>query len=135
MKKSKIVLFLALGLSMGLTSCYESMEDRAERECKEYTEKNCPTPERDNTILDSLAFDRATRTMNHYYTLTGPADDTAQFVGNHAQLHEALLTDLKNRTEMKIYMDEDFNFGFIYRSQKDKQLVLFHDTLKPGEYK
>ena len=79
--------------------------------------------------------DRATRTMNHYYTLTGPADDTAQFVGNHAQLHEALLTDLKNRTEMKIYMDEDFNFGFIYRSQKDKQLVLFRDTLKPGEYK
>ena len=122
-------------LCIGLWSCHENMEDRAERECKEYTKKNCPTPERDNTILDSLTFDRTTRTMIHYYTLTGVADDSAKFVGQQAKLHEALVSDLKNRTEMKIYMDENFNFAFRYRSQKDKRVMLYHDTIKPEDYK
>ena len=135
MKRNTILLPLAFCLSMGLTGCYENIDDRAERECKEYTKKNCPTPEQNNTILDSLTFDRATRTINHYYTLTGASDDSAKFVGNYPQLHEALVKEQKNFTNMKIYMDEGFNFAFIYHSQKNKSVVLFHDTVKPEDYR
>ena len=95
----------------------------------------CPTPERDNTILDSMSYDRATRTLNHYYTLTGTADDTAQFVGSHPEMHKALADAIKNETSNKMYKDEGFNFAYEYRSQRNKHLVLYRDTVRPRDYK
>ncbi|MBR5653951.1 MAG: hypothetical protein IKX22_07695 [Prevotella sp.] len=133
MKKS--IIYLSLFVCFGLSACHESIEDRAEREAKEYTEKNCPTPERDNSILDSITFDRSTHTMNHYYTLTGAADDTAHFVGSHPEMHEALADAIKNQTSNKMYKDAGFNFAYEYRSLRNKHLVLFLDTVKPKDYK
>ncbi len=133
MKKN--VFCLSLILSLTLAACHENINDRAEREAREFTEKNCPTPERDNTILDSMSYDRATRTLNHYYTLTGTADDTAQFVGSHPEMHKALADAIKNETSNKMYKDEGFNFAYEYRSQRNKHLVLYRDTVRPRDYK
>lgn len=58
------VLMLAL-----CSSCHRSLEDRAAQECKEYTEKKCPTPVVDNVRLDSMVFESTTRTIHYYNTL------------------------------------------------------------------
>ena len=133
MKKN--VFCLSLLICLTLTACHENIDDRAEREAREYTEKNCPTPERDNSILDSINYDRATRTLNHYYTLTGAADDTAHFEGSHPEMHEALADAIKNQTSNKMYKDAGFNFAYEYRSLRNKHLVLYRDTVKPADYK
>ena len=42
MKFTKL-FFIAIGCFL-LASCQESLEDKAAKECKEYTQKHCPTP-------------------------------------------------------------------------------------------
>ena len=83
-------LGLAFTLSAGLQSCQESLEQRAAREAAEFTQKSCPTPERDNMITDSMTFDIPTHTFVYYYSVTGPADNAANFVGREGPLHEVL---------------------------------------------
>ena len=43
MKRVLIVIMLA----MTLAACHESIEDRAEREAREFTRRFCPTPTKD----------------------------------------------------------------------------------------
>jgi len=43
----KRLFYFALMLAL-CSSCHRSLEDRAAQECKEYTEKKCPTPVVDN---------------------------------------------------------------------------------------
>ena len=64
-------------LCIVLASCQESLEDRCERDAREYTRKNCPAAIDETTIVDSLTFDRATHTIHYYYRLTGVADPPA----------------------------------------------------------
>ena len=70
MKKLCIIAILALILA----SCQESLEDRCEREAKEYTAKQCPIRIDKTTRMDSLTFERETHTIHYYYTLMGNAD-------------------------------------------------------------
>ncbi len=56
MKKAIYSIFLA---SL-VVSCTESLEDKAVREAKEYTEKYCPTPYVNDSRTDSAVFDKNT---------------------------------------------------------------------------
>ncbi len=59
MKKKLIYIGIFASL---LVSCTESLEDKAAREAKEYTEKYCPTPYVNDSRTDSAAFDKNTKT-------------------------------------------------------------------------
>ena len=47
-------LFYAALLLLSLSACRNSLEERAAQECKEYTEKKCPTPVVNDTRMDSM---------------------------------------------------------------------------------
>ena len=47
---------------MMLASCHESIEERAQREAREFTERYCPTPVVNYTRTDSVAFDMKSKT-------------------------------------------------------------------------
>ncbi|EGW48307.1 hypothetical protein HMPREF0666_00555 [Prevotella sp. C561] len=49
-------LFYAALLLLSLSACRNSLEERAAQECKEYTEKKCPTPVVNDTRMDSMVF-------------------------------------------------------------------------------
>ena len=116
-----------------LTACYESMEERAAREAREYTEKNCPTPPSENTILDSLTFDKATHTFCHHHRLIGAADiDASIFEAKRAQIHEGLVREVRGNLNYKIYLEEGYHFAFLSRSGSSGE-VLFVDTVKNEE--
>ena len=52
----KKLIYTAVLVSL-LASCTESLEDKAAREAKEYTEKYCPTPYVNDSRTDSATFD------------------------------------------------------------------------------
>lgn len=93
----------AIITALALTACQESLEERCAREAEEYTKKKCPARIDQNTVIDSLVFERATHTMHYYYTLTGTADDPKTFTMFNAE--NVLLTQLKNSTMIKTYKD------------------------------
>ncbi|MBR5687540.1 MAG: hypothetical protein IKX36_06235 [Prevotella sp.] len=122
-----------IALCLTLTACFESMEDRAVREAKEYTERNCPTPPDNNTILDSLTFDKATKTFCHHQRLIGAADVGAYvFESKRAQMHEGLRSEVRASLHYKIYVEEGYHFAFLCRSGSTGEVV-FVDTIKNEE--
>lgn len=114
----------AIAATLLMTSCHDSLEDRAEKEAKKYTERYCPTPVRDNQRTDSLTFDRKTHTYNYYYTLVGPADNPEAINQNKAKLTKMLVQGVKNDTRMQTYKEAGFKFHFIYRSESTGKVLL-----------
>jgi len=62
-------------LALALVGCRESLEERCSRECKQYTERNCPAQIAENMRIDSLTFDRKTLTLHYHYSVEGKIDD------------------------------------------------------------
>ncbi len=128
----KKTIFAAMAALLALTACQESLEDRAAREAKEYTVKNCPAQIEENITIDSLAFDRSTHTMCYYYTLMGAADNKEAIENSNPR--DVLLKSIRNSTSVKTYKDAGYSFKYTYFSAKDKGKVLYTVTFKKGDY-
>ena len=125
-------LCMIASFALFLTACQESLEDRCEREAREYTKKNCPAKLDKNINIDSLTFERETHTLHYYYTLTGIADDDS--VMAKINVVEVLKDNLKNSTAMKTYKDNHYRFSYTYRSEKNPQKILMEVTLTDKDY-
>ena len=133
--RSTILILILSVLTLALAACHESLEDRAAREAKEYTQKNCPTPVVQNTRTDSLTFDRASRTIGYWYTLCGTADNIDAINVQKEKLYGILLDGLKASTQIKMYKDAGFNVRYVYHSEKNPSVVMLDVTFSPKEYK
>jgi hypothetical protein len=114
------------------TACQESLEDKCEREAKEYTRKNCPMKMDNHSILDSMTFERTTRTIHYYYTLTGFADQDG--VMEKVDAVGVLRKELKNSTALRTYKDNKFRVAYTYRSQKDPKKILLDVVFTDKDY-
>lgn len=114
-------------------SCQESLEDRCEREAREYTKKNCPITLDQNLTLDSMTFNKNTLTLNYHYTIAGVLDDTEAIAKTDAR--DELLKQLRNTTSLKTYKDVGYNFSYIYWSASKKGAKVAKYTFTPKEYK
>lgn len=132
MKFTKL-FFIAIGCFL-LTSCQESLEDRAAKECKEYTQKHCPTPMVNNTRMDSMTYESQTRTIHYYYSIYNEGDNKANVEANKQLLQQILLNGIKTDTASKLYKEAGFNFRFTYRSGKNPKTILLDETYKKGQY-
>ncbi|WP_314286045.1 hypothetical protein [Prevotella pallens] len=132
MKFTKL-FFIAIGCFL-LTSCQESLEDKAAKECKEYTKKYCPTPMVNNTRMDSMTYEPQTRTIHYYYSIYNEGDNKANVEANKQLLQQILLNGIKTDTASKLYKEAGFNFRFTYRSGKNPKTILLDETYKKGQY-
>ena len=127
MKKKLIYIGIFASL---LLSCTESLEDKAAREAKEYTEKYCPTPYVNDSRTDSATFDKNTKVYTYYVTLRNKADNKKAIDANREKLHKLQKEALDNNPGLKKYKEAHFSFRFIYHSEKDPKQVLLDDSFK-----
>ena len=125
-------LWIMVAFLLFMTSCQESLEDRCERETKEYTAKQCPSQLDSNTRIDSLTFERATHTIHYYYTLTGRADN--EDILKQIDAPTVLRNELKNTTTMKVYKDNKYRFAYTYRSEKQPEKVMMEIVFTDKDY-
>ena len=125
-------LWVLSAIMLLLTACQESLEDRCARETKEYTRKNCPTKMDNNSILDSLTFERETHTLHYYYRLTGFADNDS--IVEKLDAANILKNELRNTTTLKLYKDNHYRFAYTYRSEKDPKKVLLDFVFTDKDY-
>lgn len=118
-------------LSLIFVSCHESLEERAEREAKEFTRKNCPMQLSEYVTNDSMTFEKDTRTIHYYYSMKGIADTTAV---DKKKAEEELVKGLKNTTSVRAYKKGKFNFAYTYYSTKNKGQILIDVKITPKEY-
>lgn len=117
------VAMSVLGMMM-FSSCQESLEQRAERESREYTEKFCPTPPENGVISDSLVFDSKTKTQYYYLTFTGEIDNAEAIANRYELLKEGLIDQVRSDSRKQAYKDAGFNFAYICRSQKTGKIII-----------
>lgn len=132
MKLNK-ALFISI-VCVALVSCHESLEDRAAKECKDYTLKKCPTPIVENTRMDSMVYEADTRTIHYYHSFFNEADNKELIAAHKQELRQTLLAAVKKDMGTKIYKEAGFNFRYTYHSGKAPKTVLFDQTYKKGEY-
>jgi hypothetical protein len=125
-------LWVLSAIMLFLTACQESLEDRCARETKEYTRKNCPAKMDNNSILDSLTFERETHTLHYYYRLTGFADNDS--IVEKLDAANILKNELRNTTTLKLYKDNHYRFAYTYRSEKDPKKVLLDFVFTDKDY-
>jgi hypothetical protein len=128
-KRSFSVIGMVLVL---LCSCQESLEKRAERTLRDYSEKNCPQQMDTNIVLDSCAFDVATHTLCYYYRLTGILDNDSTL--NKESMRQLLVSALRNETSTRIYKEAGYSFKYTYFSQKQPGKVLFETVMTQEDY-
>ena len=123
--------FLCLSLlTLLFVSCHESLEERAEREAREYTERNCPTPVVNFSRTDSVRFDRETRNYIYYCSFVDRFDNENIVNENKDQIHKGLYNAISCDVGLKQYVEAGFSFTYIVRSDKQPSKVLYRDTIK-----
>lgn len=105
-------------------SCQESLEERAERQAKEYTHKFCPTPARNYIRTDSLVFDRTRKVYLYYISFTDKLDDQEIVDENLDKLRNVLQQSVRESTSLKTFVDAGYKFEYICHSSSEPELVL-----------
>ena len=127
MKRFILPFFAALLL----VSCQENIEEKALRETKEYTRKNCPMKINDNVVIDSMTFERDSRTICYYYSMLGTADTTAI---DKSSAREQLVRGIIESTSIRKYKENNFSFSYSYFSTKHKGKWLLKVVVKQEDY-
>jgi hypothetical protein len=115
-----------------ITACQESLEQRAQRTLKEFSERNCPMPLSDAIMMDSCAFETDTHTLHYYYTFMGAMDNDSTL--NTAGMRELLSSSLKNETSVRIFKEAGYSFKYTYFSQSNPGKLLFETTFTKDDY-
>ena len=128
-------LILITTAAIVLTSCQESLEERAAREAREVTEAKCPMPIGNNMYLDSIVFDIPSLTQTQYFRFIGDTDNDSMVVSmKDTDLKGALVQELKNTPNYKTLMKRGANFRYIYRSSKNPEKVYFNFIINKADY-
>lgn len=122
--KRFICLFVVIVFLSMTFSCQESLEDRAERQAKEYTHKYCPTPARNFIRTDSLVFDRNRKVYLYYISFTDKLDDQDIVDQNEDKLRNLLQQSVRESASLKTFVEAGYRFDYVCHSDSDPDLVL-----------
>ena len=85
----------------------------------------------DNVVIDSMTFERDSRTISYYYSMLGTADTTAI---DKSSAREQLVRGIIESTSIRKYKENNFSFSYSYFSTKHKGNLLLKVVVKPEDY-
>lgn len=124
---------LLLPFAVSVQSCHENLEERAARECKEFTERNCPQQLGNGLVYDSLTFEDDTHTLHHYYSIKGIADNAQAFNLHKEELRKMELEGIRQDVSTKNYKEAGYNVAVTIRSGSQPNKVYFHTIFTAKE--
>ena len=108
-----------------LSSCQESLEDKAARQAKEYTERYCPTPVINYSRTDSVVFDKKRNLYIYYLSFCDMLDDSEIIEENRDKITDMLTQSVRESTGLKNFIEAGFRFEYVCHSEKEPKKVLF----------
>ena len=124
-KKLPVGLLLLLAVGGGLSSCQESLADKAARQAKEYTERYCPTPVVNYSRTDSIVFDKKRNVYIYYLSFCDLLDDPKIIEENRDRITDMLTQSVRESTGLKNFVEAGFKFEYVCHSAKEPKKVLF----------
>ena len=129
----KTILYFAAGLLI-IACTAITPEEYAKQQAKAFTEKNCPSPVKNDIRTDSLVFEENTRTLHYYYSLFGALDNPDSLKGRGDGMRDRMLQSLKKAGNMDEFKKAEMNFKYTYHSSSKPDTVLFEAVFRPSEY-
>jgi len=123
MLKSCFISILMI-TALSFTACQESMEQRAEREAKNFTHKFCPTPFVNNIRTDSVTFNKTKLLYTYHCTFNGILDNQDVIDANKQKILDVLRNSIRESTSMKPYIEAGFHFRYICHSDSTPEKTL-----------
>lgn len=124
-----------VGTALLLGSCgRKSFEEQTAERAKDFTTKQCPKEMDQCTTIDSMIFDKDTRTIQYYYTLKGNLDDPEAL--NECLIEdfrENMLLKLRDDLSLKKEKENKLNFSYFYFS-KSTGNRLMEISFTPDDY-
>lgn len=108
-----------------LSSCQETLKERAARQAKEYTERYCPTPVINYSRTDSVVFDRKRNVYIYYLSFCDLLDDQKIIEENRDKITDMLTQSVRESTGLKNFIEAGFKFEYVCHSEKEPKKVLF----------
>ena len=108
-----------------LSSCQESLEDKAARQAREYTERYCPTPVINYSRTDSVVFDKKRNVYIYYLSFCDMLDDSEIIEENRDKIADMLTQSVRESTGLKNFIEAGFRFEYVCHSEKEPKKVLF----------
>lgn len=115
-------------------SCHEGLKERASREAREFTRKNCPQKLPNGLQLDSLVFEEGDSTLHQYYSATGSADTLQLYVDKRQEIRKGLLDGIRNDLGNKTFKEAGFNYQITIFSAKRAGQMLFDVRFTQKDY-
>lgn len=123
MKILSLLAFVFLFLSL-CSSCQESLEDKAERQAKDYTRKYCPTPMQNHTRTDSIVFNKQRKVYTYYLSFYDELDNQEIIDKNRDVIVTMLQQSLRESTSLKNFVEAGFRFEYVCHSGANPKTVL-----------
>lgn len=117
--------YFIVGISLlAICSCQEGLEDKAERQAKEYTHKYCPTPIYNSNRTDSIVFDKNRKVYIYYISFCDKLDDQEVIDHNRNLICNMLTQSVRESTSLKGFLEAGFKFEYVCRSAKNPKKVM-----------
>lgn len=123
--KKFVVPIVSFIVCIFMTSCQESMEDKAMRQAKEYTERYCPTPVVNYSRTDSVLFDRQRKVYIYHISFFDVLDDSNVVDENKDRITDMLTQSVREAPGLKNFIEAGFRFEYVCHSAKEPKKVLF----------
>lgn len=121
----QLPMFVALLSLPVLASCHqESLEDKAERQARDYTRKYCPTPMDNDTRTDSIVFDRQKKVYYYYISFYGNLDDEVVVNENRDRFASMLTQSIKDSPSLRTFLEAGFRFEYVCHSGSEPKREL-----------
>ena len=126
-------IFLLVLMASTLIACHENLDERAQREAQEFTKKTCPMKISEGVVIDSMTFDKSSKTVRYMYTLSGKMDTTITEEISK-EVEKQMLEDLRNSPHLKIYKEAGYQFRYTFFSTKQPRHLILDYMFSPEQY-
>lgn len=121
-------------ICIALVACHEDLKERAMREAREFTRKNCPQRLQGGLTCDSMVFEANDSTLHYYYTVEGKIDDKNVMAFYATKLRDGLLENIRNDVTSRTFKEAGFNYGVTIHSAKNKGQKLYEVRYTKKDY-
>ena len=94
-RRFSICIALVL-IALLFSSCQETLDEKAERQARDYTRKYCPTPIDNDTRTDSIVFDTQKKVYYYYISFFNSLDDEYIVNENKDRFAQMLTQSIKD---------------------------------------
>ena len=108
-----------------LSSCQESLEEKAARQAKEYTERYCPTPVINYSRTDSVVFDQKRNVYIYYLSFCDMLDDPKVIEENRDRITDMLTQSVRESTGLKNFIEAGFKFEYVCHVVQGKYINIY----------